>query len=263
VTPPPSLPVDGLLLDMDGVLTVSGQPIAGAVEALARLRARGVPIRILTSTTGSSRGALAAGLRAAGFEIADDEVLTAARAAASYLRTHHAGARVALLGDGQVEDLEGVHLVDLRDAPDVVLLSGADESFAFAGLNSVYRLVLAGTPLVAMHRNLSWMTSEGVCLDAGAYLLGLERAAGRAAVVTGKPAAGFFAAGLTSLGLPAGRAAMVGDDVENDVLAAQRLGVTGVLVRTGKFRDDLVAAAAARPDLVVGSVADLPDLLGC
>jgi len=254
--------VDGLLLDMDGVLTISRRPVPGAVEALACLRDHGMPLRVLTSTTSHSRAALAAGLRAAGFAIADDEVLTAARAAAACLRTRHPGARVALLGDGQVEDLEGVRLVDLHETPDVVLLSGADDSFTFANLNTVYRLVLQGTTLVAMHRNLSWMTTEGACLDAGAYLLGLERAAGREAVVTGKPAAEFFAAGLRSLGVPAERTVMVGDDIDNDVLAAQRLGIRGVLVRTGKFRSDALAAAPAAPDVVIDSIADLPSLLG-
>jgi HAD superfamily hydrolase (TIGR01458 family) len=263
MAPPTRLGVDGLLLDMDGVLTVSQEPVAGAVEALARLRARDIPIRVLTSTTSHARSALGAGLRAAGFEIADDEVLTAARAATAYLRAQHPLARVSLLGDAQTEDLEGVRLVALDDAPDVVLLSGADDSFTFALLNSVYRAVLGGATLVAMHRNLSWMTLEGECLDAGAYLLGLERAAGSEAVVTGKPAAAFFAAGLRALELPAERVAMVGDDVENDVLAAQRLGITGVLVRTGKFRDETLAAASAPPDVVVGSIADVPGLLGC
>ena len=47
---------------------------------------------------------------------------------------------------------------------------------------------------------------------------------------------------------------MVGDDVENDVLAAQAVGITGVLVRTGKFREDQLARASGTPDLVVDSI---------
>ena len=55
---------------------------------------------------------------------------------------------------------------------------------------------------------------------------------------------------------------MVGDDVENDVLAAQALGITGVLVRTGKFREDQLARASGTPDHVVDSILDVPELLG-
>ncbi len=125
------------------------------------------------------------------------------------------------------------------------------------------RVLLEGAALVAMRRNLTWMTSAGECLDAGAYLLGLEGASGRRAVVTGKPAPGCFAAGLEELGMPAARVAMVGDDIENDVLAAQAVGITGVLVRTGKFREDKLATASGRPDHVIDSIVELPALLGC
>ena len=255
------LTVDGLLLDMDGVLTVSRRPVTGAVEAVGRLRAAGLPLRVLTSTTSHTRAEIGASLRAAGFALDDDDILTAAGATAEYLRSHHPGARVFCLGDGRAEDLDGVDLVGLPEEPEVILVSGADVSFTFDTLNLVYRRLLAGAALVAMHRNLSWMTDEGVCLDAGAYLLGLERAVGREAAVTGKPAPDLFEVALRRLGLSPGRVAMVGDDLDNDVLAAQRLGIAGVLVRTGKFREELLRAAATPPDRVIDSVADLPRLL--
>ena len=255
--------IEGLLLDMDGVLGVSWRPLPGAAAAVARLRKAGLPLRVITSTTAKSRADIGSGLREHGFDFADNDLLTASVLAATYLRTAHPGARVFLLGDAQPADLEGVRLVGLDDEPQVVLVSGADESFAFDTLNRVYRALLGGASLVAMHRNLSWMTHEGERLDAGAYLMGLERAAGREAVVTGKPAPACFVAGLEALGLSADRVAMVGDDVENDVLAAQAVGISGVLVRTGKFREEKLAAASGRPDHVIDSLVDLPALLGC
>ena len=254
--------IDGLLLDMDGVLTVSWKPLPGAVEAFARLRAGGLPIRLLTNTTGRSRVAIAAGLRAAGFEVADDDVLTAAVAAAEHLREVHPQGRVVLLGDAQKADLEGVRLVGWDDNPDVVLLSGADASYEFESLNRVYRALLGGAAFVTMHRTMSWLTSDGVCLDTGAYVAGLEQAVGRSAEIMGKPSPSFFAAGLRALGLPAERVAMVGDDIDGDVIAAQAVGIAGVLVRTGKFRQETLARAATAPDQVVDSIADVPGLLG-
>jgi HAD superfamily hydrolase (TIGR01458 family) len=255
--------IHGLLLDMDGVLGVSWQPLPGATAAVARLRAAALPLRVLTNTSAKSRAEIGAGLRQQGFEFSDEDVLTAAVAAAAHLRSARPGARVFLLGDAQVEDLDGVRLVGLDDEPEVVLVSGADESFTFETLNRVLRALLDGAALVATQRNLTWLTSAGQCLDAGAYLLGLERASGREAVVAGKPAPACFAAGLETLGLPADRVAMVGDDVESDVLAAQAVGMTGILVRTGKFREETLAEASGRPAHVIDSIVDLPALLGC
>jgi ribonucleotide monophosphatase NagD (HAD superfamily) len=108
---------------------------------------------------------------------------------------------------------------------------------------------------------LYWRTAGGWQLDGGAYVAGLEEATGRRAVVCGKPASAYFEQALHSLGVSADRAAMVGDDVVNDVLGAQAAGITGVLVRTGKFRPEDLEAAEGTPDHVLDSVADLPTLL--
>jgi HAD superfamily hydrolase (TIGR01458 family) len=257
----PRRPIDGLLLDMDGVLTVSWKPLPGAVEAVREIHSRGVPFRIVTNTTSHSRAALAGELRAAGFDVSADEVLTAPAATAAYLRTHHPGAACFLLGEGRVaEDMDGVRLVD--EDPEIVVVGGADEAFTFDSMNRAFRMLLNGAALVAMHRNLSWMTDEGLCLDAGAYVAGLELATGVTAAVAGKPAADFFRAGLEALGVPAERAAMVGDDLRSDVLAAQALGMTGILVRTGKFRQDDLSASDLEPDAIVDSVADVPGMIG-
>jgi HAD superfamily hydrolase (TIGR01458 family) len=254
--------IDGLLLDMDGVLGVSWTPLPGAAEAVTRLHAAGVPLRVVTNTTALPRTRFGEVLRGAGCPFADDEILSASVLAGAWLREQRPGARVFVLGDAQPEDLAGVELVRADETPDVVLVSGADESFCFQTFNRVLALLRGGAELVAMHRNLFWMTRRGEKLDAGAYLLGLEAATGIEAIVLGKPAQSAFRAGLAALGLPAERVAMVGDDVENDVLAAQALGITGVLVRTGKFREDDVARASGTPDHVVGSVLDVPALLG-
>jgi HAD superfamily hydrolase (TIGR01458 family) len=167
---------------------------------------------------------------------------------------------VFVLSDGDARaDLEGVELVD--DDADVVVLGGAYSGFDYATVNRVFRMLMGGAELVAMHRNLYWRTDEGWQLDGGAYVAGLEEATGRRAVVCGKPAEAYFASALAQIGIPAERAAMVGDDVVNDVLGAQALGLTGVLVRTGKFRPEDVERSGGHPDVVIDSIAELPKLL--
>ncbi|MFF2726580.1 HAD-IIA family hydrolase [Streptomyces sp. NPDC058008] len=256
-----------VLIDIDGVLTVSWEPLPGAVEAMERLRAAGVPLALVTNTTSRTRAAIAGRLADAGFPVGADDILTAPAVTAAHLREHHPGARCLLINTGDVRaDLSGVTLVEEEDgegaAPDVVVLGGAGGAFTYAALNRAFRLVRRGAALVAMHRNLYWRTAGGLDLDTGAFLLGLERAARTEAVVTGKPSGAFFAAALTRLGADPARTAMVGDDIETDVLAAQRHGITGVLVRTGKYRPETLADADGAPDHVVDSFADVPALLG-
>ncbi|MDP9330256.1 MAG: TIGR01458 family HAD-type hydrolase [Actinomycetota bacterium] len=253
--------VDGVLLDIDGVLTVSWEPIPGSIEALDLLRDRGLPFRLITNTTTHTRDALASTLREAGFDVEPNMIVTAVVATASYVRAYHPGARVLVLSDGDPrEDLEGVEVVDPGEEADVVVIGGASEGFTYEAMNQIFRLLMDGAALVGMHRNMYWRTSDGLELDGGAYIAGLEEAAGVSATICGKPAAAFFGSALDMLGTSPSRTAMVGDDIVNDVLGAQAAGLSGVLVKTGKFLPaDL---AKGKPDVVLDSLADLPDLLG-
>jgi HAD superfamily hydrolase (TIGR01458 family) len=254
--------VDGLLLDIDGVLAVSWEPIDGAIETLGWLREHGIPFRLITNTTTHTRDALAHTLRDAGFAVEPADIVTAAAATAEYLRTQHAGARVFLLSDGDARaDLQGVTLVGSDESADVVVIGGACDDFTYAALNHVFDLMNDGAPLIGMHRNMYWQTAEGLQLDGGAYVAALEEATGTTATVCGKPAPAYFEAALEMLGVTAASAAMVGDDVVNDVLGAQAIGMTGVLVRTGKFRPADLERDDGTPDHVIDSFAELPALL--
>ncbi|MCW0214903.1 MAG: TIGR01458 family HAD-type hydrolase [Pseudonocardia sp.] len=257
--------IRAVLIDIDGVLTVSWAPLPGAVEALTALRDADVPFALITNTTSRTRARIAATLADAGFPVAPDDVLTAAAATSAHLREHHGGARCALLSSGDVEeDLAGIELVDVTaGTADVVVLGGAGPEFSYEALDAAFRHLQDGAALVAMHRNLYWRTDAGMQLDTGAFLVGLERAAGTEAVVLGKPSGAFFAAALGTLGVAPDEALMIGDDVEADVLGAQAHGLTGVLVRTGKYRPETEEGVdGERPQHVVDSIADLPGLLG-
>jgi HAD superfamily hydrolase (TIGR01458 family) len=246
------------LIDVDGVLHIDGEPLPGAVVALAELREMGVPFRLLTNTTVRSRASLGALLRGIGFEVGGEEIITAPVATADYLRRRHPGQSCFAIVKGDVlADFDGVTLTDGSDAQ-VVVIGGAEENFTYPALNHAFRLLLDGAGFVVMHRNLWWQTAAGPALDAGAFVKGLEHTTGRRATVVGKPAAPFFRAGFQALGLPPARVVMVGDTLRQDILPAMRLGATGVLVRTGSFRESDLAYGA--PDRLLASVSDLPAL---
>jgi len=250
--------VEGLLLDIDGVLSVSWEPLPGSIDAMAWI-ADHVPFRLITNTTTHTRRALAATLRGAGFDVGADTIVTAVTATAGYLREHHPGASVYVLTDGDPgEDLDVVR-VDVPEQADVIVLGGASGDFSYDTVNRVFRRLMDGAKLVGMHRNLYWRTARGWELDSGAYIAGLEQATGIAAAICGKPARAYFDAALAELGVPAARAAMVGDDIVNDIEGARAAGLTGVLVRTGKFQEADLAKGS--PDAVLGSLADVPHWL--
>jgi HAD superfamily hydrolase (TIGR01458 family) len=251
-----------ILLDVDGVFHVSGEPIPGGGDAVRRLRDAGHRLRFVTNSTTRSRAALAEELRGMGIELDDDELETTPRAAARAL----GGKRVlALTMHAIVGDLEGVDLVG-EDA-EAVLLGGADETpetnlvFSFMNLARAFHELEAGAALYCLHKNRWWQTKQGPLLDAGAFVAGLEYAADTEATVLGKPSVAYFEAALEALDADPELTWMVGDDIDADVAGAQRHRMRTVLVRTGKFRPDAVERTNIRPDGIVSSIAQLPEWL--
>jgi HAD superfamily hydrolase (TIGR01458 family) len=248
-----------ILLDVDGVLHVSGEPINGAAGAVRLLRDDGHRLRFVTNNTTQSRRELVDDLRSMGFELEEKELQTTAVAAARAL----AGKRVlALTMPAVLEDLGDVELVG-EDA-EAVLLGGADETeetnrvFSYMNLARAFAELEAGAELYSLHKNRWWQTSRGPLLDSGCFVAGLEYAADVDATVLGKPSAQYFAAALEALDADAELTWMVGDDIEVDVAGAQKHGLKTALVRTGKFRPDTVERGTVRPDVILSSIADFP-----
>ena len=248
-----------ILLDVDGVLHVSGEPIPGAIDAVRGLRADGHRLRFVTNSTTSSKRQLGERLRGIGFAIDDDELQTTADVAGRVL----AGKRVlAITMAGFLDDLEGVELIGMN--ADAVLVGGADESeepgrvYSYLNLNRAFLELQAGAELYCLHRNRWWQTAAGPRIDAGAFVAGLEYAAGIEATVLGKPSPSYFAAALEAIDADPELTWMVGDDLEGDIAGAQRQGMRTVLVRTGKFRPDELEHTGVVPDGIVSSVAQLP-----
>ncbi len=251
-----------ILVDVDGVLHVSGAPIAGAANAVRRLRDDGHRLRFVTNSTTKSRAQLVEQLGAMGIELDADELQTTGSVAATAL----AGKRVlALTMPGILDDLDGLQLVGMN--VDAVLIGGADEGeetgriFSYLNLNRAFHELEAGAELYCLHKNKWWQTADGARLDAGAFVAGLEYAADTEATVLGKPSSAYFAAALDALDAEPGLTWMVGDDIEGDILGAHNYGMHTVLVRTGKFRPDDVERSRVQPDGIVSSIAQLPDWL--
>jgi HAD superfamily hydrolase (TIGR01458 family) len=251
-----------ILLDVDGVLHVSGEPIPGAVDAVRRLRTSGHRLRFVTNSTIMSRAQLAEMLRGMGFTLEDEELQTTGGVAARVLE----GKRVlALTMPGILDDLDGLQLIGMN--AEAVLVGGCDEGeepgrvFSYLNLNRAFLELEAGAELYCLHKNRWWQTADGPKLDAGAFVAGLEYASGTEATVLGKPSPEYFAAALEAIDADPELAWMVGDDVEGDIRGAQRHGMKTVLVRTGKFRPDEVEDSGVVPDGILSSVAQLPDWL--
>jgi HAD superfamily hydrolase (TIGR01458 family) len=251
--------VRAVLLDIDGVLYVEDEPIPGATDAVRQLREAGLGLRFVTNTTNRSRAATLARLQGLGFAVSEPELLTPA-ALAVQLCAQRGHGRVALFAADELrDDFRDLEVDD--DGADAVIVGDLGEAWDYGALNRAFRLVIGGADLIALQKNRYWRRTDGLALDAGPFVAALEYATERTATVVGKPARAFFEQALAEVGATPAEAVMVGDDIESDIGGALAAGLQAVLVRTGKYRADRVAASDVTPTATVDSIADVPGLL--
>jgi HAD superfamily hydrolase (TIGR01458 family) len=259
---PPSAP-SAYLLDLDGTLYSGDAAVPGAAGALDRLRRERVPFRLVTNTTSRSRRMLVERLAGYGLAVRAEEIVTATLAGATLLRRRGLSRVAPFVPTAALEDLGGLTLLGGTSGrptgpAEAVVLGDLGERWTYGLLQEAFDYLMAGATLVALSRDRYFRQGDRLALDAGPFVAALEYAANTSAEIAGKPSSAFFAAAVSSLNLPLDRSvAMVGDDLWSDVEGAQRAGLQGWLVRTGKFRQDVLQRGSVRPDRVLDSVAAL------
>lgn len=243
--------VKGVLLDLGGVVYTGDAPLPGALDAISRLRAGGTPLRFATNVTSRSRRSLLEKLHGMGLDVAQDELLMPAIAARAWLEAQNLTPYL-LVAPALQEDFAGLP----EGPPNAVVVGDAKDGFTYAALNTAFRLLIDRAPLIALAGNRHYRDADGsLSLDAGAFVKALEYAAGVEALMLGKPAAGFFEAGAASLGLPPQDVVMVGDDAEFDVAAAISAGLSGILLKTGKYLPGAENKVSPPPTAVLADLA--------
>ena len=252
--------INGVLFDLDGVLYIDAKVIDGAIEAVARIRAHGLPCRFITNTSTLSLASLRDKINALGFAVDSREIISAPQAARLYLRRQPEPVCRLLLAPDVRKDFLEFRQSD-TDA-NTIVIGDIGDAWSYALMNEVFDRLRHGAKLIAIHKNRFWQTERGLQMDIGGFVAALEYASGVKATLIGKPAMEFFQMALADMGMEPSEVAIIGDDIDADVGGGQQAGLRDVLVRTGKYRPDYCEASSIQPDLVIDSIRDFPAALG-
>lgn len=250
-----------ILFDLDGVIYQGSKPIEGAAQTIEWVRQKAIPHLFLTNTSSRPRSSLVEKLAKMGITVDEEQILTPAVVAADWLRRRAPGPVALFVPEATRAEFAGLPLLEpqAEAGAGAVVVGFLGELWDFARLNHAFRLLMdePRPQFIALGMSRYWRTSRGLSLDVAPFVVALEHASGVRARVLGKPAGDFFQAALKQLGAAAEATLMVGDDIRGDIEGAQKAGLKGVLVRTGKFRPaDL--ELDVQPEGVLDSVAELP-----
>jgi HAD superfamily hydrolase (TIGR01458 family) len=242
------------------VLYTDNKPIIGAIEAIDRLRDNGYSFRFISNSTQSCRATLHKKLVRFGFDIKEKELFTAPVATARYIRKTRMK-RCFFITTGDVyKDFKREGILRTNTGVDHVVIGDAGKDFTYERMNAAFNHVLEGADIIAMEKDRYWRSPEGLALCGGPYTAALEYATGIKASLIGKPSRDFLKMALADMKATPRNTITIGDDLITDIAGAQRAGMRGFLVLSGKHKNRDVRRSVIKPDAVIDSIAGLMKL---
>jgi len=248
--------------DLDGVLSVGKEKphYLGGREVIERLKKSGRKTFVLTNNSTQTRKELHRNLKRLGFMFDPEDILTSSYLTAQYLTRTFGETRFCLVGEaGLRRELEAAGHRE-SNKPQTVIV-GLDRHLTYKKLDNALRFLRTGAALVGTYGGALYMSARGPALSAGPIVKALEFASGKKAVMIGKPSPRMFYLALRIAKERSSRAVMVGDQIETDVLGAQRAGVHTILVLSGVETVETIAHSKVKPEVVIGNVDALAAML--
>jgi 4-nitrophenyl phosphatase len=221
------------IVDLDGVVWLSGTPIGDVQGAISMLRSRGIRVVFATNNSAPTKAELIARLDAFGVSAADSDLISSAGAAASLVDP---GQPVRVLGEaGLLEALEARGVEIVEDGQAGVAVIGWSRSFDFDSLAGIASAARSSGRLVATNEDPTHPTPDGLLPGAGALLAAVATASGVRPEVAGKPHTAMVRLMSATFGFEPGdrSVVMVGDQPRTDGKLAERLGIPFALVDSG------------------------------
>ncbi len=245
--------LQGLIFDMDGVLWRGGKPLPGVGTTFSILREHDIPFVLATNNATQTFETVRSRMEEMGVAIQQDEVLTSAVGAASFLKQHvPVGSSIYVVGDPALSTaLEEAGYLVQESSDDVrAVVVGMDWSLTWEKLAEANYALMSGAFFLGTNPDVTFPTERGLAPGNGAILAALETAAGRKATIFGKPEPHLFLEALKRLGTPATHTVAIGDRLETDILGGKRAGLPTALVLSGVATRDELAQSDIQPDWV-------------
>ncbi len=255
--------VKGILADIDGTLYFKGSPISGAIEAVEKLRKKGIKMLFFTNTDSKSPRTVFNRLIEYGFSIKEREIFTPIIALKEFL-AECPDKKIFLVTTEEVkEEFQKFRQIKSSEVPDFVIIGDFRDNWDVSRLNIAFKYVLKHkAKLLGTQGNKYYLDRNGEpVIDTGSFVWMIANAANVAPKIFGKPSKEYFLQALKRLDLLAENTVVIGDDIESDIEGALNANIRGILVKTGKGQYYQPSKARIKPDLVIESFTSILEYL--
>jgi 4-nitrophenyl phosphatase len=250
--------IKALVLDMDGVLWRSSQPVGDLPAIFQRIHGLGLKVICATNNSTSTPEQFAAKLATLGVTLAPEWILNSAQASAAYLKKlHPQGGPVYLVGEIGLQLAFQPFGFWNTDRDVIAVVAGMDRQITYTKLSVASSLIRSGALFIGTNGDKTFPTPDGLLPGAGSILAAIETASGVTPTLIGKPSPYLYQVALERLGTSAEETLAVGDRLETDILGGQRAGMRTALVLSGVSTREDVDRCPTPPDLVAADLAEL------
>ena len=249
--------VDGFLFDLNGVFFEDNRLISGANETIRWLREKKLPFTFISNNTTLSRHLYVEKLNKLGLDVSEHEVLSANYA--GVVVAQKLGIQNCRLVMEEQAQKDYAFLRQANKKVDAIIVGDIGDKWSVDLMNSLMLDILDGAEIVALHKGRYYQANGALKMDCGAFVAGLEYVTQKKAHVVGKPSKAFFEVALADM--PKGEICIVGDDLINDIEGGIKMGLKTILVKTGKFREEIFQHSSVKPDLCIASIKNLKEVI--
>jgi len=245
-----------ILIDFDGVIKLGDKPAPDAEKFFDFINENKIPACILSNST-LRTGELINEFFSSHRIKLSIPAITAFDATVSFVKKNYKKVQV-YCRDYLIHFFED--MID-NENPEAIVIGDIKDKWNYQIMNDIFMKVFSGADLIAMHKNKYWNPHGELLIDAGAFIKGIEFATSKEAILIGKPSPLYFKSALEKIGAnPEKEFIMLGDDLENDVNAAQSISGKGVLIYTGKTKFPLKGNLII-PDLEINTLIEMIEYL--
>jgi HAD superfamily hydrolase (TIGR01458 family) len=246
-----------ILIDLDGVLKIGDSPAPDVEEFLQFINENKIPACILSNSTLKTGDLVEEFFSSHNINLSIPAI-TAFDTTLSFVKKNYKKVQV-YCRDYLIHHFEG--MIDNED-PEAIVIGDIEDKWNYQIVNNIFNKVFSGADLVAMHKNRYWNPEGELLIDAGAFIEGIEFASDKKAILIGKPSPNYFREALENINCKLENGfIMIGDDLENDIKAAQAIGGTAILIYTGKTKFPLDINISIKPDFEVHSLKEVINIL--
>lgn len=247
------------VLDMDGTIYLGDNVFDHALKFVHTVREHGIKVAYFTNNASRSPEIYYDRLARMGFDPHDGDIVTSGDITIDYLKKHHPGESVYLVGTKALEDSFVESGITLSDKAKIVV-SSFDTSLTYEKLVIACDLIRGGALFYSTHPDFNCPTADGFIPDSGAICALITASTGKQPKYFGKPYRETAEGIAARFNIPLSQTAIVGDRLYTDIALGRNNGLTSILVLTGETSESEVNETNA-PTITVGKIGDLLDYL--